>query len=350
MTSMPSSLRTQHSELHTRKGFTLVELLVVIAIIAILVVMLLPAVQAAREAARAIQCSNNLKQIGLGLSNYLSASGTFPPSGIGYGWCRNGWGLYGDPSIHNANGLMMLLPYIEEQDLYDRYDQTQCAANITEGIDGHYPGQVTSPGVLAGDAVTSGNADVVTTRLPVFNCPSDGGDPFLPDDGGYYSAADGYGGAKTNYDFSTGNAAIWCNRWESEDPNFRRMFGENSDCRIKDIQDGTSKTIAMAERTFDVRFGTCSAWGYRGFHMIGLDVASDGFNRWWIFPFSSENYHIGYVHGRLEGYQNAGSTHPGMAHMMMADGSVHYKSDETDYIILERLSAMADGLEANAFD
>src|SRR3984885_15243452 len=129
-----------------RRGFTLIELLTVIAIIAVVVALLLPAVQAAREAARRVQCSNNLKQIGLGMHNYHSVQNTFPPAYItavvtnatvpetGPGW---GWGV-------------MLLNELEQGPLYQ---STNFSLQITD----------------------SGSLTTRTANLAVFLCPSNVG-------------------------------------------------------------------------------------------------------------------------------------------------------------------------------
>src|ERR1700678_1454285 len=97
-----------------KRGFTLIELLVVIAIIAVLIALLLPAVQAAREAARRIQCTNNLKQLGLSIANYESSNGSYP-IGVVYGTsvppCTSpGFGN----NCQNTSWFTLVLPYMEQ--------------------------------------------------------------------------------------------------------------------------------------------------------------------------------------------------------------------------------------------
>ena len=106
-----------------RRAFTFVELLVVITIIGILIALLLPAVQAAREAARRMQCANNLKQLGVAMANYESAKGCFPPGVI---WaknsnatCLNALNNCGGPRV---NFHVQLFPYAEQSDAYDTID------------------------------------------------------------------------------------------------------------------------------------------------------------------------------------------------------------------------------------
>ncbi len=100
-----------------RSGFTLVELLVVITIIGILIALLLPAVQAAREAARRAQCTNNLKQLALGCLGHESATGRFPTSGWGFGWV--GDADRGNDWRQPGGWIYNILPFIEQQPLHD---------------------------------------------------------------------------------------------------------------------------------------------------------------------------------------------------------------------------------------
>ena len=108
-------LSSRHSRSHRARGFTLVELLVVIAIIGILVALLLPAVQAAREAARRMQCSNNLRQIGIGLNHYHQSLESFPPGGVE-------WRPFNNTTKRQIAWSAYLLPYIEQQNVYAALD------------------------------------------------------------------------------------------------------------------------------------------------------------------------------------------------------------------------------------
>ena len=127
-----------------RRGFTLIELLVVIAIIAVLIALLLPAVQAAREAARRLQCVNNLKQIGLAFMNYVSSQGSLPPTGT---VSPSGIPLQ---TMGNFGMKTRLLPYIEQTPLYNTMNMS-----------------------FNGEAPNGQNDTILITKLNAFVCPSD---------------------------------------------------------------------------------------------------------------------------------------------------------------------------------
>ncbi|WP_437192165.1 DUF1559 domain-containing protein [Planctomicrobium sp. SH527] len=321
-----------------KTAFTLIELLVVIAIIAILIALLLPAVQQAREAARRSQCKNNLKQLGLALHNYHDTVNTFPPSSVGR--CYPDTPPPTSP-ILNTSGITMLLPYIEQTALYNKYNFSGPASTYNSAA-----GSVDSSGL---DPVTSGNAAVVKTVIQAFLCPSDPGAPHLAETTGQYgiSASNtGTGGAKTCYDFS---ASPWytkpsggsCENWATAASTTRRMFGENSRCRIGDITDGSSNTVAMAESTLNIFNGKTSAWGYRGWVMPGIDLAGQAINNWNFTPAS--NIPIEPIIGRLGSWARPGSLHTGGIHILLADGSVRFLSQNVDTTTRQRLAYMADG-------
>ena len=200
-------------------GFTLVELLVVIAIIGILVGLLLPAVQAAREAARRMQCSNNFKQLGLALHNYHDTYNRLPP--------RIGGDARG--VNHSPSGISRLLPYIEQNALYN-----QISGPLT--INGtNYP-----PFSVNG---WDTNYTPWTAKIPSFICPSDG----------QGSSSGGVG--RSSYHLSNGDYAGW---WG--DPTTRGPFEvwalypdwtswySGGPKGFASLTDGLSNTLALAER------------------------------------------------------------------------------------------------------
>ncbi len=199
-----------------RAGFTLVELLVVIAIIGVLVGLLLPAVQAAREAARRMQCSNNLKQIGLALHNYAS---TYQEALPNNGYPRTG----GYPN--DFSPLARLLPFIEQANLENLVDY---------GIYMGHPALVDLPIKLQPAAAT---------RLPIFECPSDANAALhnlaLPSGAVIQIAGTSYAmnqGSGEDGVFHPGNGTA-----------SNGLCWVGSKTKLRDLTDGTSHTLVFAE-------------------------------------------------------------------------------------------------------
>ncbi|HEX8199658.1 MAG TPA: DUF1559 domain-containing protein [Isosphaeraceae bacterium] len=222
-------------EARHRRGFTLIELLVVIAIIGVLIALLLPAVQAAREAARRSQCSNNLKQIGVALHNYHTSTNSFPLGGSQNNRIYQATPTSYDPwTTWSAHG--QLLPYLEQNPLYNAINFNFAAEQD-------------------GGSSNAANRTVVLTVINGFLCPSDGNAGRQNTNS--YNASIGTSIGVGGFTGATsGVFAVWYSTG------------------VQDIQDGTSGTIAFAESLVgdglgNNRGGKNPASVYRGNGVMG---------------------------------------------------------------------------------
>lgn len=302
------------------RGFTLVELLVVITIIGILIALLLPAVQAAREAARRMQCGNNMKQLALGLHTFHEAKGTLPQGASGCCW---------------GTWMVRILPYIELNNMFDLYQNL---------------GGTGAPGYSSVE-----NINVTGQRLSIATCPSD--EPIKFDNRiAKHNYAANYGNtgldgvinsdlytARANYNgVAFGGAPFGCRKYASG------HFVENT-ISFSEITDGTSNTLLLAEvvQTTPEDGRGLTWWG---------DAA--GFSAYYgpntsqpdTFPSTAagcvptgNNPPCAYSSAGVPEMFFSRSRHPGGVQTVMCDASVQFVSDAVAITLWRALSTTRGG-------
>lgn len=359
-----------------QRGFTLIELLVVIAIIAVLIALLLPAVQSAREAARRSQCTNNMKQLGLAMHNYVSANDSLPPVTVD---CPSSNCAYGplpgaSPYPHqNQSQHARLLPYMEQTPLYNAINWN-FGARWTDG-DPFYPGNDPNPPSVGaaggGDALPQ--MTVLVAVVNSFLCPSDGN----PGTSGAYNI----GGINKLVGSFSYPSNIGLNRritggvadssWKLNGPNYVASNWDNAvnaTTNLTTFQDGTSNTAIFSEWIKGPATGAPVPKQSLGV-VYNLGVQSNAFpmdvqfmqlcntvpvtnanynwgwkGEWWMFGGTSIYSHTQTPNRTNCAYSDIGqdgrgtitmvtasSNHPGGVNVLFMDGSVRFVKSSISY-------------------
>jgi prepilin-type N-terminal cleavage/methylation domain-containing protein/prepilin-type processing-associated H-X9-DG protein len=298
------------------RGFTLVELLVVIAIIGVLIALLLPAIQAAREAARRMQCSNKLKQFGVGINAYIDAHGVFP---ISIAPWTSELPQPVPPGVKlNAKGwIISVLPYMEQEQLYEQF---------IPGFNGDF---MASSGIYS-----TACRGAMKTKCDFLHCPSD--DSAQQNSTNEYQW-EGIEVALTNYKGVLGDSRVGgtSSVHQGTMPDCHYTVGCNGlfyrhnfrePIAMKEVTDGTSTTLMVgedvpAQNHHSVAFYSNGDWCSCN---APLNYFPDTPNDWWnVMTFRSR--------------------HPGVVQFCFVDGSVRPLSEQIDYALYRALSTKAGG-------
>jgi len=326
-----------------RRGFTLVELLVVIAIIGILIALLLPAVQAAREAARRAQCTNNLKQLGLAMHNYHDTFKCFPPSTMAPG------------GPHGASHFVRILPFIEQAPLYDQLASVGFGGHVNYWLGSSNSNTAIIRGILDG------------LKLGVYRCPSDprgqtrgvsGSQQMVPS---YVGIAGSDNHPSTDHAWSQGGN---CSGGGVFPPG-------NMIIRFRDLIDGTSNTLAISEQgnwlpnhINEWRFAHSTSGPWMGgknprtphgdgtFSSSGSHAANSASTDMRLYNITTirqppNPVFLGSVPSWAQGNRcNTAltSAHPGGVMGLLTDGSVSFISETIDLNVLKAYADRNDGI------